>query len=33
MKDETAGFAVTRFGGLKQKMYSFLVDNGREHKK
>ena len=30
MKDETAG---VRFVGLKPKMYSYLVDNNREHKK
>ena len=33
MKDETAGIAVKEFVGLKPNMYSFLVDNSREHKK
>ena len=32
MKYETGGVAVEEFAGLKQKMYSFLVDNS-EHKK
>ena len=30
MKDETRGFAIEEFVGLKPKMYSFLVDNN-EH--
>ena len=32
MKDETGGVAIEEFVGLKQKTYSFLVDNN-EHKK
>ena len=33
MEDETGGFAIDKFVGLEPKMYSFLVDNNREHKK
>ena len=33
MKDETAGVAIEEFLGLKPKMYSYLVDDNREHKK
>ena len=33
MKDETAGVAVEEFGGLKPKMYSYLVDHNSEQKK
>ena len=33
MKDETAGVAIEMFVELKQKMYSFIVDNSNEHKK
>ena len=33
MKDETAGVAIKMFVELKQKMYSFIVDNSNEHKK
>ena len=33
MKDETAGFPIKEFVGLKPKMYSFLVDDSSEHKK
>ena len=33
MKDDTAGFAIEEFVGLKLKMYSFLVDDSREYKK
>ena len=32
MKDETAG-AIEEFVGLEPKMYSYLVDDNREHKK
>ena len=33
MKDETGGFAIEEFVGLKAKIYSFLVDGNCEHKK
>ena len=33
MKDETAGVAIEEFFQLKPKMYSYLVDGYREHKK
>ena len=33
MKDETAGVAIEEFFELKPKMYSYLVDGNREHKK
>ena len=33
MKDETGGVANQEFVGLKPKMYSFLVDGNKEHKK
>ena len=33
MKDKTGGAAIEEFIGLKPKMYSFLVDDNREHKK
>ena len=33
MKDEAAAFANEEFVGLKSKMYLFLVDDNREHKK
>ena len=33
MKDETGGVASQEFVGLKPKMYSFLVDDNKEHKK
>ena len=33
MKDETASVAFEEFIGLKLKMYSFLVDDRKEHKK
>ena len=33
MKDETAGFAIKEFVGLKPKMYSLFVDDNNEHKK
>ena len=33
MKDETGGVANQEFVGLKPKMYSFLVDDNKEHKK
>ena len=33
MKDETGGFAIQEFVGLKSKMYSFLAVDNREHEK
>ena len=33
MKDQTAGVAIEEFVGLKGKMYLYLVDDNREHKK
>ena len=30
MRDETGGIAIEEFFGLKQKMYSFLVDDSSE---
>ena len=33
MKDERGGVAVTKFVGLKRKVYSFLVDDSSEHKR
>ena len=33
MKDETGGVAIEEFGGLKPKMYLFLVGDNSEHKK
>ena len=33
MKDERAEVAIEEFFGLKPKMYSYLVDDNREHKK
>ena len=33
MKDERAGAAIEEFVGLKSKMYSYLVDDNREHRK
>ena len=33
MKDETAGFVIEEFAGLKPKMYSCLVDDNCKHKK
>ena len=33
MKDEAAGVAIEELVGLKQKMYSYLVDDNSEHKK
>ena len=32
MKNKTVGVAIEEFVRLKPKMYSFLVDNNREHK-
>ena len=32
-KDETGDVAVEEFVGLKAKMYSFLADDNKEHKK
>ena len=32
-KDETGGFAIQEFVGLKSKMYSFLAVDNREHEK
>ena len=33
MKDETAGVAIEEFVGLKPKIYLYLVDDNKEHKK
>ena len=33
MTDETAGVVVEEFAGLKSKMYLYLLDDNREHKK
>ena len=33
MKDETTGVVIEKFVGLKSKVYSYLVDDNREHKK
>ena len=33
MKDETGGVTNQEFVGLKPKMYLFLVDDNKEHKK
>ena len=33
MNDETGGVTIEEFVGLKPKMYCFLVDHSREHKK
>ena len=33
MKDETAGVAIKEFAELKPKLYFFLVDDSKEHKK
>ena len=33
MKDETGGVAIEEFGGLKPRMYLFLVGDNSEHKK
>ena len=33
IRDETAGFAIEEFVGLKPKMYLYLVDDNSEHKK
>ena len=33
MKNKTSDVAIEEFVGLKQKMYSFLVDNSSKHKK
>ena len=33
MEDETAGTAIEEFVGLKQKIYSFLVDDSMSIKK
>ena len=33
MKDETGGVAIEEFGGLKPKMYLFLLGDNSEHKK
>ena len=32
MKDETAGVSIKKFVGLKQTMYSVLLDDSSEHK-
>ena len=31
-EDETAGFAIEEFVGLKPKMYSYLVNDNSDHK-
>ena len=33
MKDETAGVAIEEFVGLNPKMYSYLVNDNRDHEK
>ena len=33
MKEKTAGVSIKKFVGLKPELYSFLVDDSREHKK
>ena len=33
VRDETAGVAIEKSVRLKPKMYSYLVDDNREHKK
>ena len=33
MKNETIDVVIEGFVGFKQKMYSYLVDDNREHKK
>ena len=33
MNDEIADISIKEFDRLKQKMYSFLVENNSEHKK
>ena len=33
MKDETTDVVIEEFVGLKSKVYSYLVDDNREHKK
>ena len=33
MKNKTSDVAIEEFVGLKQKMYSFLVDDSSKHKK
>ena len=33
MKDKTAGIAIEEFARLKPKMYSYLVNDNKEHKK
>ena len=33
VKDETTGFVIEEFVGLKSKMFSYLVDDNSEHKK
>ena len=32
-EDETGGVVIKKFAGLKPKMYLFLVDDSKEHKK
>ena len=32
MKDETDGVPIIEFVGLRSKMYSLLLDNGKEKK-
>ena len=33
MKDETAGFTIKEFVEFTPKLYSFLLDDNKEHKK
>ena len=33
MNDETTGLSIKLFGGLKPKIYPYLVNDGSKHKK